>query len=242
MRLDAPQEVRFPPRKLYPPDGQAHSPLSPLAPSSPLHPDGIIAPIWIRKHTALVPAVFVLFTRLFELPPTTPRSPLDTTYDPEREQEERKRDTELAADISARKKTATERGIKLTVVLIASRRLLGASRLRLHQTLANGPHPTDDPALDNRLTFIRRTSGLDARASLFVLSPVSAGELEEFVKRCVPVILSHVLLAEFLLLVCKKLSTSLPSSTIQIIPNVYAGSATGMPKPPLRMCLCRPWG
>lgn len=42
----------------------------------------------------------------------------------------------------------------------------------------------DDPALDNRLTFIRRTSGLDARASLFVLSPVSPAELDEFVKRC----------------------------------------------------------
>lgn len=117
--------MRFPPRKLYPPDGAAHSPLSPLAPSSPLHPDGIIAPIWIRKHTALVPAVFVLFTRLFELPPVAPRSPLDATNDPEREAEERRRDAELAADVAARKKSTNERGIKLTVVLIASRRMLG---------------------------------------------------------------------------------------------------------------------
>lgn len=69
--------------------------------------------------------MFVVFNRLFELPSTTPRSPLDTTYDPEREQEEKKRDAELAAEIAARKKTTSERGIKLTVVLIASRRLLG---------------------------------------------------------------------------------------------------------------------
>jgi hypothetical protein len=43
----------------------------------------------------------------------------------------------------------------------------------------------DDPALDTRLTFIRRHSGLDSRAALFVLSPVSQSELGEFVKRYV---------------------------------------------------------
>jgi trafficking protein particle complex subunit 11 len=41
----------------------------------------------------------------------------------------------------------------------------------------------DDPALDSRLTFIRRQSGLDSRAALFVLSPVSTSELGEFVRR-----------------------------------------------------------
>jgi hypothetical protein len=41
----------------------------------------------------------------------------------------------------------------------------------------------DDPSLDTRLSFIRRQSGLDSRAALFVLSPVSAPELAEFVKR-----------------------------------------------------------
>jgi len=37
--------------------------------------------------------------------------------------------------------------------------------------------------LDARLTYIRRQSGLDSRAALFVLSPVSSAELQEFVKR-----------------------------------------------------------
>ncbi|KAJ7647712.1 Gryzun, putative trafficking through golgi-domain-containing protein [Roridomyces roridus] len=165
------QAVRFPPRKLVPQDdpqySTAHSPLSPLTPSSPLHPDGLIAPIWIRKHTTLVPSVFVMFLRIYEYPPHTPRSPLDAP-DPERERdrelEERKRDTELAADVALRKKSTNERNIKLTVVLMASRRLL------------------DDSSLDARLTFIRRQSGLDSRAALFVLSPVSQAELGEFVK------------------------------------------------------------
>lgn len=125
--------IRFPPRKLAPQGDDptnpvAHSPLSPLTPSSPLYPDGLIAPIWIRKHTTLVPSVFVLFLRLFETPLHTPRSPLDppdTDRDREREQEERRRDMELSAEIAARKKTTNERSIKLTVVLMASRRMLG---------------------------------------------------------------------------------------------------------------------
>ncbi|KAH8827913.1 Gryzun, putative trafficking through golgi-domain-containing protein [Flagelloscypha sp. PMI_526] len=144
------EDSSFPPRKLPPQDGVAHSPLSPLTASSPLHPDGLIAPIWIRKHTALVPSVFVLFKH--------------PEKDREREQDDRKHDTEVALDIAMRKKSTNERNIKLTVVLLASRKLL------------------DDPGLDSRLTFIRRQSGLDSRAALFVLSPVSQGELVEFVQ------------------------------------------------------------
>lgn len=124
--------VRFPPRKLVPPEdpqfAAAHSPLSPLTPTSPLHPDGLIAPIWIRKHTTLMPSVFVLFMRIFEFPSQTARSPLDpldSDREREREQEERRKDAELAADVALRKKSTNERGIKLTVVLMASRKLLG---------------------------------------------------------------------------------------------------------------------
>ncbi|KDQ50908.1 hypothetical protein JAAARDRAFT_41691 [Jaapia argillacea MUCL 33604] len=187
------KEVRFPPRKLAPPTtttlsappppppAHQHSPLSPLSPSSPLYPDGLIAPIWIRKHTSLVPSVFVLFLRLYESPPPPqaqtqpPMSPLHDRERAERdrlereerrgrdEEEERRRDGELAGEVAIRKKVCAERGVKLTVVLMASRRML------------------DDPSLDTRLTYIRRQSGLDARASLFVLSPVTQQELNEFV-------------------------------------------------------------
>jgi hypothetical protein len=54
-----------------------------------------------------------------------PRSPLDPPH-PDRETEERRKDAEMSAEIAQRKKATSERGIKLTVVLIASRKLLGA--------------------------------------------------------------------------------------------------------------------
>ncbi|KAH0829099.1 Gryzun, putative trafficking through golgi-domain-containing protein [Lanmaoa asiatica] len=171
------KNVRFPPRKLVSPDdpsyASARSPLSPLTPSSPLYPDGLIAPIWIRKHTAFLPSVFVLFLRMFEAPNAAQRSPLDppdADHERERVEEERKRDTEISTEIAQRKKATSERGIKLTVVLLASRENARLSR------------PSDDPSLDGRLSYIRRQSGLDSRAALFVLSPVSPAELDEFVR------------------------------------------------------------
>jgi hypothetical protein len=90
--------------------------------------------------------------------------PPDPEHERDKTEEERRRDTDLSAEIAARKKTTNERGIKLTVVLLATRRML------------------DDPSLDSRLTFIRRQSGLDSRAALFVLSPVSTSELNDFAR------------------------------------------------------------
>ena len=184
------QDFRFPPRKVLPAEDQqflpTHSPLSPLTPSSPLYPDGLIAPIWIRKHTGLVPSVFVLFKRLYEFPRTSPTSPLDAP-DPEhersREAEEKRRDAELSAEIAHRKKSTNERAIKLTVVLMASRKLLGAHSPLLERIAQLIFSALDDPSLDARLTFIRRQSGLDPRAALFVLSPVSQAEIGDFVRR-----------------------------------------------------------
>ncbi|KAF8511539.1 Gryzun, putative trafficking through golgi-domain-containing protein [Gautieria morchelliformis] len=171
------KNVRFPPQKAVGQD--AHSPLSPLTQTSPLHPDGLIAPIWVRKHTELLPSVFVLFLRLYEYPGRLPSGPISPLHqqvfnekdEERRREEERRRDSELSAEIAARKRGCSERGVKLTVVLMASRKML------------------DDPNLDTRLTYIRRQSGLDSRAALFVLSPVSTAELQEFVKRWS--ILSH---------------------------------------------------
>ncbi|KAH9855996.1 Gryzun, putative trafficking through golgi-domain-containing protein [Lenzites betulinus] len=157
------KDIPFPPRKTVQPDhpqyNSSHSPVSPLTPTSPLYPDGIIAPIWIRKHMNLLPSVFVMFMRIYESPP-----PQTGQTERDREVEEKRRDTELSAEIAQRKKSTNERGLKLTVVLMASRRML------------------DDPTLDGRLTFIRRQSGLDPRAALFVLSPVSPAEIGEFVR------------------------------------------------------------
>lgn len=122
--VTTPQDVPFPPRKMLRPEdpqySSSHSPLSPLTPSSPLHPDGLIAPIWIRKHTTLVPSVFVVFRRIYESPPLQPGQD-----EREREAEEKRRDTELAGEIALRKKSTNERNIKLTAVLMASRKMLG---------------------------------------------------------------------------------------------------------------------
>lgn len=125
------KDIRYPPRKVVPPEdpmySASHSPLSPLTPTSPLHPDGLIAPIWIRKHTSLVPSVFVLFLRIYEHPSsaTNPLDSPDLNRERERETEERKRDTELAAEVAQRKKGTNDRGIKLTVVLMTTRKMLG---------------------------------------------------------------------------------------------------------------------
>ncbi|GAA5977298.1 hypothetical protein JCM11641_000058 [Rhodosporidiobolus odoratus] len=160
--------IRFPPLKARPtstaqqPPPALHSPISPLTPTSPLYPDGIIAPIWIRKHRELVPSVFILVLRLFEHEPgQSTHTPLDPS---EREEEERQHDAELVREIVDRKRSTLERGIKLAVVLLCSRALL------------------DDPALDFRLSLIRRQSGLDSRASLFVISPVPQTEVANFVQ------------------------------------------------------------
>lgn len=38
-----------------------HSPVSPLTPSSPTYPDGLMTPLWVTKHQSLIPAAFVNF-------------------------------------------------------------------------------------------------------------------------------------------------------------------------------------
>lgn len=144
-----------------------HSPLSPLIPSSPLYPDGLIAPVWVRKHAELIPSVFVLFLRLYELPTrhTLPDETAEETQarEAEEKRKEREMDDLLVKEIGDRRRRLGERGIKLTVVLMAS-----------SQTL-------DSPALDPRLSYLRRASALSSKASLFVLSPVPADQLSDFV-------------------------------------------------------------
>ncbi|KAJ3753958.1 hypothetical protein EV360DRAFT_87294 [Lentinula raphanica] len=151
-----------------------HSPLSPLTRTSPVYPDGLIAPIWIRKHTMLVPAVFVLFVRMYE----------GGGRESELERLERENDTELARMIGERKKELSERGIKMTVVLLVSREMLDGSASGGSGSGGGGGGGGGGAAarLDTRLGYIRRQSGLDSRAALFVLSPIGREELGEFLK------------------------------------------------------------
>lgn len=117
----------------------ARSPLSPLHPGSPLFPDGMIAPIWVRKHRELVPSVFVAFHLLSEPAPGVAgnaSSAANTSEPAERQalgastavgsiEELRQRDEELIQEIAERKRALVERGIKLTVVLLTNRTMLG---------------------------------------------------------------------------------------------------------------------
>ena len=85
----------------------------------------------MRKHAELVPSVFVLFLRLYESPPlvegteeTTEEKAARETRDRAKEQE---MDEVLVREIGERRRRLGERGIKLTVVLMASTETLGKS-------------------------------------------------------------------------------------------------------------------
>ncbi|WWC90065.1 uncharacterized protein L201_004998 [Kwoniella dendrophila CBS 6074] len=172
------KNVRLPMRKISPSSTSSsqpsigdiptnpHSPLSPLIPSSPLYPDGLIAPVWIRKHAELVPSVFVLFLRLYEAKPIQPSgdAEVDQAKEAANKAMEKDQDDQLIREIGDRRRRLGERGIKLTVVLMASAATL------------------DSPALDPRLSYLRRASALSAKASLFVLTPVPADQLPDFVQ------------------------------------------------------------
>lgn len=210
--------IRLPPRKTRPasrpatspagPDSNTalaslspRSPLSPLHPASPLFPDGLIAPIWVRKHREIVPSVFVAFHCLadphvlvdedqgpseageddtdrsqsnVEGRPPPPRQS-GPSKRPLSGPELKARDEELVRLIADRKRTLTERGIKMTVVLVTEREML------------------DSQQLEARLSFIRRSSGLDSRASLFVLTPISRNELGDFVTSLQGALYDHAL-------------------------------------------------
>lgn len=47
--------------KSSPPSFVLHSPISPLTPSSPTFPDGLLTPLWVTKHQSLVPAAVINF-------------------------------------------------------------------------------------------------------------------------------------------------------------------------------------
>ncbi|MCO5589905.1 hypothetical protein L7F22_043874 [Adiantum nelumboides] len=236
--------VRLPPRKTRPsvrtltatpPEKQnlganlpPRSPLSPLHPSSPLFPDGLIAPIWLRKHRELVPSIFVAFHCLAEhampIPPPTPPKEKNVEGESITEQKQetkqtpqmtpglsgpelKAKDEELIRIIAERKRSLSERGIKLTVVLLTTRAMLESS------------------TLEQRLSFIRRSSQLDSKASLFVLTPVSRSELGEFVTSLQSALFDHAMdyyREQFRRVRRKRQKYPPPSSTVTQIMSVAA--------------------
>ncbi|KAL1915276.1 uncharacterized protein VTP21DRAFT_7552 [Calcarisporiella thermophila] len=166
------KSYRFPPKKSHPSPSNpsvAHSPLSPNTPESPLYPDGIMTPLWIRKHRDQVPSIMIAFYDLWDwsmeknpselqkLEPTV-QGPLGLADPIERE-----KDAELAAEISEKRKYAQEYGCKFAAVLILMQ-----------------PH-LDDPNIEERVAYIRRSCGLDSRYSFFLLPPGTQTDMQEFV-------------------------------------------------------------
>ncbi|KAK4690426.1 hypothetical protein P7C70_g9582, partial [Phenoliferia sp. Uapishka_3] len=111
----------------------------------------------------MVPSVFVLILRLASWTPPPGGSGTSSDARSEKEEFERMGDAELISVVGERKRSTVERGIKLAVILLTPR------------------HSLEDPSLDSRLSLIRRQSGLDSRASLFVISPVPPSEVVNFV-------------------------------------------------------------
>ncbi|KAI9100994.1 Gryzun, putative trafficking through golgi-domain-containing protein [Phlyctochytrium arcticum] len=141
----------FPPRKLARATPPQHSNLSPLSPGSSLHPDGIMSPAWIQRHKVTRPAIVVGFYDLWEgAEPVDARDPLGVQ---QALSVERERDLLLCSEVNEKKRNASERGIRFAVVVILKR-----------ATSAENPH------IEERLNFIRRTCGLDLKSSLFVIS------------------------------------------------------------------------
>ncbi|KAK0555545.1 hypothetical protein OC845_000114 [Tilletia horrida] len=139
------------------------SALSPLHPQSPLYPDGLISPLWVRKHRDVIPSIFVLFQVL----PSAGSSEQQAAASPSDQEQQQTQlegaDAALIKYISNLRALLTARSIKLTVVLLTSRASLS--------------HPTLEP----RLSHLRRASGLDSKGSLFVLTPVSEPDLHDFI-------------------------------------------------------------
>ncbi|KAI8343321.1 Foie gras liver health family 1-domain-containing protein [Chlamydoabsidia padenii] len=145
-----------------------HSPLSPHTSGSPLYPDGLMTPAWIKKHLEL-PSVVVGCYELwdgFQAPPGSPARPRRETgplsshilVDPT----EREKDSALAHEINERRKYFQDKGIKFAAII-------------LHK----GKH--NEPVIEERCSMIRKQSGLDAKTSFFTLAPGSIHDLQEFV-------------------------------------------------------------
>ncbi|KAI8355688.1 Gryzun, putative trafficking through golgi-domain-containing protein [Blakeslea trispora] len=137
-----------------------HSNLSPLTVDSPLHPDGIMTPLWIKKHL-YSPSVIVGFYDMFADGQTKRETgPLasQVLIDPL----DREHDSQLAAEINARRKYFQEKGVKFAAVIILKQRPI-------------------DQSIEERLSLIRKQCGLDIKTSFFAFAPGSPTETQDFV-------------------------------------------------------------
>ncbi|KAF9905236.1 hypothetical protein EC991_001888 [Linnemannia zychae] len=160
----------------------AQQSLSPSVPSSPLYPDGLITPLWIRRHREQIPSVFIAVVDLWDRESIagnadnsqrglSDKGPLGVV-DPM----ERDHDTTLAQDLLERRKASQERGVKFAAVVMLQRSHMGklarkefALRMKI-----------SDPSIEDRLNFVRKSAGLDIKNSFYVLPPSNSQEISDF--------------------------------------------------------------
>lgn len=114
------QVYRLPPRYAEPPaespnaHAGLHSPLSPLTPSSPLFPDGLIDSRWINKHQEEIPSAYITVY------PFTSNTQLSTLHD-----------NKLKTDINNFKNVINKSGIRtrLVVVLLSEESIIQAPEI-----------------------------------------------------------------------------------------------------------------
>ncbi|KAG0074448.1 hypothetical protein BGZ90_010754 [Linnemannia elongata] len=146
----------------------AQQSLSPTTPSSPLYPDGLITPLWIRRHREQIPSVFIAVVDLWDRESIigntdngqrgfSDKGPLGVV-DPM----ERDHDTTLAQDLLERRKASQERGVKFAAVVMLQRSHM------------------EDPSIEDRLNFVRKSAGLDIKNSFYVLPPSNSQEISDF--------------------------------------------------------------
>ncbi|KAI8915996.1 Gryzun, putative trafficking through golgi-domain-containing protein, partial [Gorgonomyces haynaldii] len=131
--------------------------LSPLNTSSALYPDGIITQGYITRHTKQVPAVFVMVQDLWESVEQPKKDPLGLN---QVSTLERDHDQITCAQITEARKPVVEKGSKFVVLLIVK-------NLK-----------PEDPLLEERLMYIRRTCGMD-RNTFFPYFALSGDKLAE---------------------------------------------------------------
>ncbi|KAF9980703.1 hypothetical protein BGZ75_008056 [Mortierella antarctica] len=159
-----------PTRKFLQQTGQQHllpPSLSPSHPSSPLYPDGLITPHWVKRHREQIPSVFIAVVDLWDRDSAvssgnsqrgfSDKGPLGVVDPLEREH-----DTILAQELLERRKAAQDRGVKFAAVVILQ---------RAHM---------EDPSIEDRLNFVRKSAGLDIKNSFYVLPPSNSQEISEF--------------------------------------------------------------
>ncbi|KAI9296935.1 hypothetical protein K502DRAFT_347560 [Neoconidiobolus thromboides FSU 785] len=129
-----------------------HSPLSPFSPASPLHPDGLIASIWLNNHFNENPSALLSFHELWY--PDNGNDNKDITQFNNSAailSTIKEKDAALAAELNELRKNAHEQSIKFSVVVWNLR-------------------SNEDGLFEDRIVHIRRACGLDQRTELFVLS------------------------------------------------------------------------